>query len=160
MGTTPPAISRRRGGFRFLSPDMDVQMDDEQEQTMEWQSESGGPNRLDVDMEDVDVSEGRQHVQGGRSQIQLRPPVFNPADDQWNASSSFGLASGLDKLFEQGVSLQDERDAAVPAVAEGSSLFTLLLAAGILGAFAAASCFYLYNSRMGLHSSALASSSS
>ena len=145
MGLTPPTVSRRRGGFRFLSPDLDEQLVDDQEQTMEWQSESGQPDMPDVDMQDLNASEVDPRYVGQRSQIQLRPPVFNPADDQWNASSSFGLASGLDKLFEQGVSLQDERDAAAPVATEQSSILPLLLAASILGAVAAAGGFYLYD---------------
>ena len=128
-----------------MSPDLDEQMVDDREETMEWQSESGRPDMPDVVMEDLEVPEVEPRHAGERSQIQLRPPIFNPADDQWNASSSFGLASGLDKLFEQGVSLQDERDAAVLAAPAQSSLFPLLSAAGILGALAAAGCFHLYN---------------
>ena len=139
-----------------MSPDLDEQMIDDREQTMEWQSESGWPDKPDVDME-LDVPEGESQYASERSQIQLRPPIFNPADDQWYASSSFGLASGLDKLFEQGVSLQDERDAAVPTASEQSSLFPLLLAAGILGACAAAGCFYLYT-RAITHTTAVATS--
>lgn len=84
--------------------------------SMEWQQTHG--NR-DVDMHDVhmaDLDDNNDAVSlmlepgsPGTREINLRPAVFNPSDDHWH-QQKLGDIRGLEKLFEQGVTLDDIRE--------------------------------------------------
>jgi hypothetical protein len=115
MGKTPPAPRIvQRNGFRynetddFAGDDDDNEMqtdtaaggEDEADHTMLWEPEAEGATH-DVDMVDL-----TNHPGTPTSAINLRPAVFNPSDDTWNFASTSAI-KGLERLFEQGVSLQD-----------------------------------------------------
>ena len=73
---------------------------------MKWQPTQAAsvlrqtPNSMDIDMSE-NIDQGSL-----RTPLQLRPAIFNPSSENWH-ESSLGAIRGLERLFEQGVSLSD-----------------------------------------------------
>lgn len=148
MGQTPPvARIQQRNGFRFDDEQSDhMDMDEavghegnEADHTMLWQSDAGD------DVQDVNMLDlANQAGPSSRDSVNLRPAVFNPPDDHWNWSSTRAV-QGLERLFEQGVSLQDSRmpaDAPKPLGRTYRRLFGVSVVT--IGMLAILAGFYVY----------------
>lgn len=122
----------------------EIEHDEEAEHTMLWQSEAG------IEVQDVDMLDlADQPGQSGLANIDLRPAVFNPPDDRWNLASTSAVR-GLERLFEQGVSLQDSRTVDEGATSQAGFGFRTIVAMSVLaGSIAALGAVYVYRSRVG-----------
>jgi hypothetical protein len=118
-----------------------------QHTSMEWQSTHAATEHVGdiVDVDMLDVTD--EYV--SRSPLHLRPAIFNPSSENWH-ESSLGAIRGLERLFEQGVSLSDPTFAADQLTARqdtDSRSKPHLLYAGLGAVFAGSVAMYLRSAR-------------
>lgn len=75
---------------------------------MDWQLSDSKTAQTDGPL-DADMAEEGDAM--APSSFDLRPAVFNPSDDNWH-DASMSTIRGLEKLFQEGVTLQDLRTGA------------------------------------------------